>query len=140
MRGFTKLKKKHLLKISAIYLIAKAEICQDPFTWSQDDQTLLIKKVKSIQRIKKQIITVFFYILFKLSGLWKPNEDKGECGEKVNFDQLLGGSITKLGEITFMALLGYEKLPGQIFYTCGASIINKWYVLTAAHCIENDLR
>ena len=84
--------------------------------------------------------------------MWKPNEDKGECGEKLNFAQIpterkgriLGGSITKLGEITFMALLGYEKLPeklpGAIFYTCGASIINKWYVLTAAHCIADNLR
>ena len=80
--------------------------------------------------------------------MWKPNEDKGECGEKINFDQIpterkgriLGGSLTKLGEINFMALLGYEKLPGQIFYTCGASIINKWYVLTTAVCIDDDLR
>ena len=27
--------------MSAVYLIGKAEICQDPPTWSQDDQTLL---------------------------------------------------------------------------------------------------
>ena len=80
-----------------------------------------------------------FYFL-QSSGLWKPKEDKGECGETVNIDNILNGSKTKLGEITFMALLGYEKLPGQIFYTCGASIINKWYVLTAAHCIDEDLR
>ena len=84
--------------------------------------------------------------------MWKPNEDKGECGEKVNFDQILGGftaerkgrilggSLTKLGEINFMALLGYESLSGQIFYSCGASIINKWYVLTTAECIGADLR
>jgi hypothetical protein len=39
---FTKLKKKHLLKISAVYLIGKAEICQDPPSWGQDDQTLLM--------------------------------------------------------------------------------------------------
>ena len=58
----------------------------------------------------------------------------------VNIDNILNGSKTKLGEITFMALLGYEKLPGQIFYTCGASIINKWYVLTTAECIKPDLR
>ena len=82
----------------------------------------------------------FLLFFLKSSGLWKPKEDKGECGEMVNYDNILGGSLTKLGEITFMALLGYEKLPGQIFYTCGASIINKWYVLTAAHCIDEDLR
>jgi hypothetical protein len=29
-----------LLKISAVYLIGKAEICQDSPSWSQDDQTL----------------------------------------------------------------------------------------------------
>ena len=81
-----------------------------------------------------------FLLFLKSSGLWKPNGDRRECGEKINLSNILGGSITKLGEITFMALLGYEKLPGQIFYTCGASIINKWYVLTAAHCIDEDLR
>ena len=85
-----------------------------------------------------------FLLFLKSSGLWKPNGDRRECGEKINLSNIVGGSITKLGEITFMALLGYEKLPGrlpgQIFYTCGASIINKWYVLTAAHCIEGNLR
>ena len=85
-----------------------------------------------------------FLLFLKSSGLWKPNGDRRECGEKINLSNILGGSITKLGEITFMALLGYEKLPGrlpgQIFYTCGASIINKWYVLTAAHCIDENLR
>jgi hypothetical protein len=40
LTGFTKIKKKHLLKISAVYLIGKAEICQDPPSWIQDDQTL----------------------------------------------------------------------------------------------------
>ena len=80
------------------------------------------------------------FIFLQTSGLWKPNQDRGECGLKLNYPNIVGGSYAQLGEITFTALLGYEKLPGQIIYTCGASIINKWYVLTAAHCIDNDLR
>ena len=49
---------------------------------------------------------------------------------------IVGGSITKLGDFPYMALLGYDVF-GQIYYTCGGSLINKWYVLTAAHCVEN---
>jgi hypothetical protein len=33
-----------LLKSSAVYLIGKAEIFQDPPTWIQDDQTLLLQQ------------------------------------------------------------------------------------------------
>ena len=72
--------------------------------------------------------------------MWKPSEERGECGESINLTNIIGGAVTKLGEIAFMALLGYEELPGDIFYTCGGSIINKWYVITAAHCIKDTLR
>ena len=56
----------------------------------------------------------------------------------------VGGKFAKLGDYPYMALLGY-RMPnpktGDIgtFYTCGGSLINKWYVLTAAQCIiDND--
>ena len=49
---------------------------------------------------------------------------------------IVGGSITKLGDFPYMALLGYDVF-GQIYYTCGGSLINKWYVLTAAHCVQD---
>ena len=41
-----------MLKISAVFLIGKAEICQDPPSWGQDDQTLC-QKSKSKKFVKK---------------------------------------------------------------------------------------
>ena len=40
--NFTKSKKKHMLKISAVYLIGKAEIPIHYTTWGQVEQALLM--------------------------------------------------------------------------------------------------
>ena len=67
------------------------------------------------------------------SGKWKPDFSKGECGLRIGLANIVGGKVAKVGEFPYMALLANDG-----YYTCGGSVINKWYVLTAAHCMQFD--
>ena len=81
------------------------------------------------------------------SGLWKPKGSDGECGLQT-FEPKTSrrisrlGNTSELGQFPFMAALGYDNITNDngdtiVFYNCGGTLINKWYVLTAAHCMYN---
>ena len=74
------------------------------------------------------------------SGKWKPDGNEGECGTRIQLTNIVGGETAKIGDFPYMALLGYKffnSSEGKLIksYDCGGSLINKWYVLTAAHCM-----
>ena len=95
------------------------------------------KSEKIFTQIHSTLIDIGSYL--QNSGKWKPDGKKGECGTQINFSNIVGGSITKTGDFPYMALLGSKaKNRNAIQYTCGGSLINKWYVLTAAHCLYNE--
>lgn len=60
------------------------------------------------------------------------------CGE-INQKRISRGNRTFVGEFPFMALLAYEDEEGTRRFKCGGSLITTRYVLTAAHCITDDL-
>lgn len=67
-------------------------------------------------------------------GTWLPNLDNNEsCGVDLNSNQIVGGKTAKVGQFPYLALLGYWR-GGIYFYACGGTLINRRYVVTAAHC------
>lgn len=57
-----------------------------------------------------------------------------QCGS-IESDRINGGNRTQLFEMPWMVLLSYDSARGPAL-SCGGSLINEWYVLTAAHCVS----
>ena len=58
---------------------------------------------------------------------------KGECGISQTPSKTYQETEVTLGEFPFTAALGYTEL-NSFKQFCGGTLINKWFIITAAHC------
>lgn len=54
--------------------------------------------------------------------------------------RIVGGHVSTPGQWPWMVALVYKGLDHYTGQTCGGSLINPTWVLTAAHCVENETR
>jgi len=77
-------------------------------------------------------------------GRYHPNENDGTCGEYLGTGFIIGGVETKRGELPYQVVLGYPAPKRQkkrkYNYNCGGSLLNRRYVITAAHCQHKTRR
>lgn len=60
-----------------------------------------------------------------------------ECSKTVNTDRILGGKEGSILDYPWMARIGYWSYDEEVIkYLCAGTVINKRYILTAAHCTE----
>ncbi|CAG0895114.1 unnamed protein product [Darwinula stevensoni] len=64
---------------------------------------------------------------------------RGVTCEKSQKGLIVGGEAAKPYEFPHMALVGEKLSNGSIYWKCGGTLISKEWILTAGHCIDNDV-
>ncbi|XP_055612826.1 CLIP domain-containing serine protease B9 isoform X2 [Uranotaenia lowii] len=74
----------------------------------------------------------------RTSGGALPNPSKNECGVSIGM-RIYGGENADIDEFPWLAMLEYENFRGERKFSCGGSLINIRYVVTAAHCVVGEV-
>jgi len=72
------------------------------------------------------------------TGLESPVNIKAICGKRMNMPKgrIVGGTKSYFGEWPWMLSLRQWK-KNAFLHKCGAALLNEYWAVTAAHCIEN---
>lgn len=68
--------------------------------------------------------------------------DHDKCGNS-NTDRIIGGKNANMGAYPWIARIGYRIIKSkpinskEFDFICGGTLINKYNVITAAHCVTN---
>lgn len=85
--------------------------------------------------------TIMFLVLFgamKIFSTVQAMAFREDCGKTpMNpTGEIVGGKIIDPDEYSWLASLQYGN--NGSYGVCGGSVINSWYVLTAAHCVSGE--
>ena len=89
------------------------------------EQIIFISKVLFRKEEFKTWRETFPVTFDEEDGRFLFSEDDG-CGKSLDEGQIVGGKEAKIGELPFMALLGYRKPGLGIVYQCGGTLINRF--------------
>jgi len=68
----------------------------------------------------------------------------GPCGVKRVYvswsPQIVAGMYAKRGEWPWQVQLGYFDNSESISHICGASILDHYWIVTAAHCVKSQFK
>ena len=68
----------------------------------------------------------------------------GQCGEREVTGgpgkwRVVGGVVARIHSHPWIAALGYREAGGEVEYNCGGSLVTSRHVITAAHCVTEQL-
>nr|CAD7428578.1 unnamed protein product [Timema monikensis] len=62
----------------------------------------------------------------------------GDACDVLSLERIRNGIVAEQGQFPWMTLLGYRLSDGKLYFLCGGTLINRRYVLTAAHCLQPE--